>query len=970
MNPIAARMLRLGLPLAALVVAGGVLVEAVFERSERNLLESRQAAGLEVALTALRADLSEVASDLGVVSSFEEIQPVLEFEDAGARARLGRSFLTLARSRRVYARVRLLGVGGDDLVRVDSRQGREAVVPESELGEADARDRAFFSKALALPPGTVLVSPLALDVENGAVVEPLRPLLRLATPVTSGEGGKRGVVSLDYLAREVLEDLGSSSKAAAGSVVLVDHEGYFLRGRTPDDEWGRQISGRSDRKFGAVFPNAWRAIQKQEHGDLRTSGGSFVFRTVRPDSFVGDKSGREGGEVWKAVSLVPAVEVVAAQRRFLGVVAIGVLVLLFVIALAVYFVASQGARVEETGRRALEHLREAEERYRLLFERNQAGVFRSTPDGKLLECNEAFLRVVGLEREEAFVRQTSTFFADPEDRARIVQRLLTEAKAVSEEVLFKRLDGSTQWTHASLSLVRNADGSPNFIEGALIDVDERRRAVEALQSSETRTRALLENMLGGLIMVNGLGIMEFVNPAAERMFGYSSDELIGNPLAKLVPKRPGIDVDAFLNDALTKAMGRVTEWEGRRKNGDEFPFELALFQFETTEGHRIAGSIVDVTERREVDRLKREFVSSISHELRTPLTSIRGSLGLLAGGVLGPLSPDAAEIVAVAERNVVRLIGLINDILDLERLEGGRLEMEFSAVEATPIVTRALEAVQTFAGASGVVLAAEASSARVRADADRLVQVLVNLVSNAVKFSPAGGTVTVRVAPGAGMSEFQVEDHGRGVPPALREAIFERYRQVEASDSRSKGGAGLGLAICKSIVEQHGGTIGVRDTEGAGTGSTFWFRIPLASLPRPSFGGGVPSARGLALLVDDDEELLSILELHLAQDRVATQRATTAKDAIAMAFALKPDLLVLDLGLPDGDGSEVVSALRRDPTLRGIALLVYTGRDLRQEDRDRLVLGPTRFLTKSRETQDEFRSIVLELLASRKPVTT
>lgn len=485
---------------------------------------------------------------------------------------------------------------------------------------------------------------------------------------------------------------------------------------------------------------------------------------------------------------------------------------------------------------------------------------------------------------------------------------------------------------------------------------------EALRASEQRMRAILENMLGGLIMVDLQGVIELVNPAAERMFGYQVAELLGQPLSVLVPKTPGLDAGAFLRKASEKAMGRVTEWEGRRKNGEVFPFELALFQFETVAGRRIAGSIVDLTERREVERLKSEFVSSISHELRTPLTSIRGSLGLLAGGALGTLPAEAAEIVAVAERNVVRLIGLINNILDLERLEGGRLEMELESVETSPIVTRALESVQSFADQAGVLLVAERASVRVRADADRLVQVLVNLLSNAVKFSPAGGTVTVRVVPGSSMAEFQVEDRGRGVPPALREAIFERYRQVEASDSRRKGGAGLGLAICKATVEQHGGSIGVRDAEGAG--SMFWFTIPLASVARPpSLGGHFKGTRGLALLVDDDEELLSILELRLAQDRVATQRATTAREAIAAAHALKPDVLVLDLGLPDGDGSQVVEALRRDKTLRDLPLLVYTGRDLVQGDRERLVLGPTRYLTKSRETDDEFRSTVLDLLA-------
>jgi PAS domain S-box-containing protein len=615
-------------------------------------------------------------------------------------------------------------------------------------------------------------------------------------------------------------------------------------------------------------------------------------------------------------------------------------------------------------RSAANQLREAEERYRLLFERNQAGVYRSTLEGHLLECNDAFMRIFGFgTREEALEKRTTSLYVDPADRTRLLDRLLKDGKAANEEFLVRRRDGSPRWVLASTSLFRNADGSPSYMEGTIVDIDDRRRALEALRASEARIHALLDNMLSGLFMADSRGILELVNPAAEEMFGYTSAELVGKHMGTVLSLPPGTDPDVFLREVLGTSLGKVRELEGKRKNGEVFPFELSLFQVVTPEGRRFAGSIVDVTERHEVDRLKQEFVSSISHELRTPLTSIRGSLGLLAGGALGTLPEDAAEIVAVAERNVVRLIGLINDILDLERLEGGRLEMEFESVETSPVVTRAFEAVRSFADQAGIALVAEPASVRVRADADRIVQVLVNLLSNAVKFSPSGGTVTVRVVPGPSMAEFQVEDRGRGVPPALREAIFERYRQVEASDSRRKGGVGLGLAICKATVEQHGGSIGVRDAEGAG--STFWFRIPLASVARPSLSGTIKGARGLALLVDDDEELLSILELRLAQDRVATQRATTTQQAIAAAHALNPDVLVLDLGLPDGNGSQVVEALRRDKTLRDLPLLVYTGRDLLQSERDQLVLGPTRFLTKSRETEEEFRSTVLDLLAGK-----
>ena len=226
---------------------------------------------------------------------------------------------------------------------------------------------------------------------------------------------------------------------------------------------------------------------------------------------------------------------------------------------------------------------------------------------------------------------------------------------------------------------------------------------------------------------------------------------------------------------------------------------------------------------KEVERLKNGFLSTASHELRTPLTSIRGALGLLASGVVGALSDEAVEIVAIAERNAVRLMALINDILDLERLETGTIELRFAQVPVQSILRRAMESSPAPRQQHGITVEVPDVSATIWADADRIVQVVVNLLSNAVKFSTPGGAVTIGVGLLDSWVEFRITNRGRGVPVADRRAIFERFRQVETSDAREKGGTGLGLAICKSIVEQHGGTIDVESEEGSG--STFWFRV-------------------------------------------------------------------------------------------------------------------------------------------------
>jgi PAS domain S-box-containing protein len=495
---------------------------------------------------------------------------------------------------------------------------------------------------------------------------------------------------------------------------------------------------------------------------------------------------------------------------------------------------------------------------------------------------------------------------------------------------------------------------------------ERAAADKAFRANDERTRAVVENMLEGLIMVDERGIIQSVNPAAEQMFGYAAWELAGHHIKMLLPQNLLGRAKEFLRDARIKSLGRITEWDGRRKNGNVFRFELSLFELQTPEGRYLAGHMRDISERRELERMKREFVATVSHELRTPLTSIRGSLGLLSGGVLGDLPDEAKDVVGIAERNTIRLITLINDILDLERLEAGRMEIHLDTVPVAQVLERSVEAVKAFAEQQGVSLEAPSTAATIFVDGDRIVQVLVNLLSNAIKFSPKGSVVSVSVHEEPEVVEIRVRDHGRGIPADHQESIFERFKQVEASDARGKGGTGLGLAICRAILEQHGGSIGVRSETGKG--STFFFRLP-ARPPRALdrflaaiHGSSEASGPGGVLLVDDDEALLGVMVRQLLQDGISVRTAQTGKDAIRLATAQPPALLVIDVGLPDQDAFAVLSTLRKYPALKDIPVLVYTGVDLSAEERDRLSLGPTRFLTKSRASDAEFRGLVAELL--------
>jgi signal transduction histidine kinase len=234
--------------------------------------------------------------------------------------------------------------------------------------------------------------------------------------------------------------------------------------------------------------------------------------------------------------------------------------------------------------------------------------------------------------------------------------------------------------------------------------------------------------------------------------------------------------------------------------------------------HQMASSL------EEVQRLKQDFVNMISHDLKTPLTSIVGNLALVSADAFGPLSERGKHIVSTSEKQAARLVSLINDLLLLEKIEAGGFELHLTKTELSDIVSEAIDAVSQTANQRSITIETQNTEAQIVADAMRLEQVLINLLSNAIKFSPDHSVIKVLVEETPEALEVKVVDQGRGVPAAHRKDIFEKFKQVEASDSREKGGTGLGLPICKLIIEKHGGTIGVDSEEGKG--STFWFRIP------------------------------------------------------------------------------------------------------------------------------------------------
>jgi PAS domain S-box-containing protein len=350
-------------------------------------------------------------------------------------------------------------------------------------------------------------------------------------------------------------------------------------------------------------------------------------------------------------------------------------------------------------------------------------------------------------------------------------------------------------------------------------------AVETIKQSEARVRLVLESMPVGLIIIDPSGVIENVNERTEQMLGYPSSELVGKHLVTLFPEESKNGQETFIKVLTDRALGRSLEFSGRRSDGQSLPIDLSISHLQMREGPRLLTTVVDVRERHEIERLKQEFVAMISHDLKTPLTSIVGNLALVAADAFGPLTERGKHLVGTSEKQAVRLIDMINDLLLLEKMEAGGFELHLARADLTDILDQAIEAVASTARERSVIIETQRTDVHVNVDGMRILQVLINLLSNSIKFSPQNEVVKIVIDETDKWLEVKVTDQGRGIPRDQQQAVFEKFKQVEISDSREKGGTGLGLPICKLIVEKHGGTIGVESE--AGKGSTFWFRLPM-----------------------------------------------------------------------------------------------------------------------------------------------
>jgi PAS domain S-box-containing protein len=919
-------LLALFSPIALLIVLGALSVDRAETRRLQSLSKAEGLARVNTAAIATENIVDAVARDLLYLVRGHALKEVLAQQTPGTLADLSNDWIAFSRAKHTYDQIRWLDETGMERVRIDFRPGAPFAVPSSAL--QNKGQRYFFADAFKLNPGELFISPLDLNIEGSQIEVPLKPMIRVGTPVVDAKGRKRGVVLLNYYGRDMLDRI---RQIGGPALMVTNADGYWLLAPSANDEWGFMFKN-PDLRLAHRNPQAWERIAHSDSGQFETDDGLWSFRTVYPlqqgqrsstgsyAAFLPSRSEADSHQyVWKFVHLLPHSSYHSAIRdvrlKLAGITAF----ILFLVFWGCWRVArarenvlaareqlelanhTLETRVEErtreledevTERQAAEQAaRDAAEQYYCILSTAMDGYWLVDMEGRLVEVNDAACRLTGYSREEMLALHVSDIdlFDQPDAvRARIQKIIASGGERFESQ--HRTRSGERIDVEVSINLLPDHSAFAVFVR----DITERKRAEIEIRNLNTHLEDRVHQRTADLEATNNLLAQ-----------------------AKLQAEAANVAKSAFL--------------------------------------------------------------ANMSHEIRTPMNGIIGMASILRWeGV----SPQQAERLDTIDASAQHLLAVISDILDISKIEAGKLALEEAPVRISTLLANVSSILSARVKAKGLHLLIETDHFpdNLLGDPTRLQQAVLNFASNAVKFTETGSVVlralleeetvdAVRV-------RFEVTDTGIGISPEVLPKLFTAFEQADNSMTRKYGGTGLGLAITRSLATIMGGEVGVDSTPGVG--STFWLTVTLkkkmvpheATPPENSTPANAEAElrqrySGQRVLVVDDEPInREITLIQLEAIGLVTDTAENGLEAVALAKTHAYAAIFMDMQMPELNGVDATQQIRQFPGYRDIPIIAMTANAFAEDRALCMQAGMSDFLAKP-FNPDQLFEILLRALNQR-----
>ncbi|MBC8412093.1 PAS domain S-box protein [bacterium] len=1037
---IAARTLMLFIPLMILMISMTLLFYSEEKKVEQTVLKSNESSTVLLLKKVVENELDIAVTHLMTLSNAQSVKRVIENNNIEHRRELSELFILYAAGTGLYDQVRLLDETGMEMVRVNGNNGRAETVPGTLL--QDKGRRYYFKDTMALNYGEVFLSPLDLNMEQDLIEQPLKPIIRLATPVIDDSGNKRGIIILNYFGRNIIDNIVPVYGEKSGKIMLLNKEGFWLKGPITEEEYGFMYEEHKNRTLGNAMPELWHYISNNDSGQLLTPEGLYTFATVYPlkqalklsfnfarKAESASNELRNNNYYWKIIShITPQSLNLQLKPMIRQLFILNILVGMILLAASFFFAraivgrrqAQQRLRksYDELELRVQKRTEELSAVNELLTEEVEAhkqvetamkaseskihSILDNTVDGIITidenvivqSFNPAAERIFGYKAEEVIGKNVNMLQPEPyhshHDQyiRNYLQTGIKKIIGIGREVRGKRKDGTEFPLYLAVSEVQ-LDNNRLFT-GIIRDITKQKEAEEDLHKSEERYDLAVKGSSDGIWDWDIESNEVYFSPRFKELLGYEDHELQSSFQAwesRLHPDDHGAAMEAIEKHLKDHAPFDI-EFQSKTRTGE--------YRWYRTRGQavwvndrptRMAGSLTDITEHKQAaldlqrakteaesaNHAKSDFLASMSHEIRTPMNAIIGMADLLDETELDSEQKKYVQIFKSAGEN---LLTLINDILDISKVEAGHFELEDIDFDLRDLIEKTCEIMAIRSHKKGLELNCRLMPdlpVNLTGDPLRLRQILVNLIGNAIKFTETG-EICITAARSAESVEgekteilFSVSDTGIGIPPDKKDSIFEQFSQVDSSTTRKYGGTGLGLNISQRIIELMGGRIWVESE--LGKGSVFHFAAMFGLHAGLAENKQIPPAelKDLkALVIDDNSTNRLVLKETLSKWGIKVTEREDGEVGLAEfehAREIKApyDIVLLDCRMPNMDGFDVAEQIKRHSVLSKMTVLMLTS-DNRAGDISRAkAIGISDYLVKPVK-QDELKNALLNSL--------